>query len=298
MERRHAAPAQAGRGPEAVGVGGGVVLPGLHDRGWAGLLGHDQDDCVGDLGEADRRPVPGSQPLRPADPLLRHREQAAGGDDHVTADDHRPVMERRVGEEDRLQELGSQLAVDPDPGGGVVLEADLPLEHHQRPRLPRAQPPGGADRLGDAPIAGLGVALGGRDVQVAQPTHRVQGPAGPGPGSIVFADRRGAMRVWNRSAETIFGYSAAEGVGGNLDVIIPERFRAAHRKGFERAIDTGATKYGGRVLTTRSIRKDGRKLYLDLSFSILTDPAGQATGAVAIARDCTDNHLANAKQMR
>ncbi len=118
------------------------------------------------------------------------------------------------------------------------------------------------------------------------------------PDAIIFADRGGAIRVWSRAAETIFGYSAAEVVGGNLDVIIPERFRAAHWKGFERAIETGATKYGGRVLTTRSVRKDGRKLYVDLSFSILRDPAGQATGAVAIARDCTDSHLANARQMR
>jgi PAS domain S-box-containing protein len=80
------------------------------------------------------------------------------------------------------------------------------------------------------------------------------------PDAIIFADRDGAIRVWNRGAETIFGYAATEVLGKSLDVIIPERLRPAHWKGFRRAIDTGHTKYGNRVLTTRSVHKNGSKL--------------------------------------
>ena len=47
------------------------------------------------------------------------------------------------------------------------------------------------------------------------------------PDAIIFADREGAIRVWNRGAEIIFGHCAAEVVGGSLDVIIPERLRRA-----------------------------------------------------------------------
>jgi hypothetical protein len=54
-------------------------------------------------------------------------------------------------------------------------------------------------------------------------------------------------------------------------VIVPERFRRAHWEGFHRAIDTGLTKYGNQVLTTRSMRKDGGKLYVDLSFGLVID---------------------------
>jgi PAS domain S-box-containing protein len=114
------------------------------------------------------------------------------------------------------------------------------------------------------------------------------------PDAIIFADRDGAIRVWNRGAETLFGYSAAEVLGNSLDVIIPERLRQAHWEGFRRAVDSGQTKYGGRVLTTRSVHKNGTKLYVDLSFGLVSDEAGAVVGAFAIGRDCTARYLADA----
>ncbi len=111
------------------------------------------------------------------------------------------------------------------------------------------------------------------------------------PDAIIFADRSGAIRVWNRGAETVFGYSAAEILGHNLDVIIPEQLRSAHWEGFRRAIDTGQTKYGNRVLTTRSVHKNGARLYLDMSFGLVSDATGAVLGALAVARDCTARQL-------
>ena len=112
--------------------------------------------------------------------------------------------------------------------------------------------------------------------------------------AIIFADRDGAIRIWNRGAETLFGYSAAEVLGDSLDVIIPERLRSAHWEAFRRAIDTGRTKYGDRVLTTRSVHKNGTKLYVDLSFGLVSDETGAVVGAFAIGRDCTARYLADA----
>ena len=112
------------------------------------------------------------------------------------------------------------------------------------------------------------------------------------PDALIFADREGAIRVWNRAAEAIFGYTAAEVLGQSLDVIIPDRLRAAHWAGFDKALETGETKYGGRVLTTRSTHKDGRRLYVDLSFSLLKDDRGNFAGALAIARDVTERYMA------
>ncbi len=110
--------------------------------------------------------------------------------------------------------------------------------------------------------------------------------------AVIFADRDGAIRVWNRGAEAIFGYAAAEVLGKSLDLIIPERLRRAHWEGFRRAIDSGNTKHGARVLTTRSVHKDGRKLYLDLSFGLIKDAAGVVAGALAVGRDCTAREAA------
>ena len=108
------------------------------------------------------------------------------------------------------------------------------------------------------------------------------------PDALIYADREGAIRVWNAGAERIFGYAASEVLGTSLDVIIPERLRRAHWDGFRKALETGQPKYdAGRVLTTRSARKSGERLYVDLSFSLIRNRDGTLTGALAIARDCT-----------
>ncbi|HEX2829199.1 MAG TPA: PAS domain S-box protein [Burkholderiales bacterium] len=110
------------------------------------------------------------------------------------------------------------------------------------------------------------------------------------PAALIFADREGAIRVWNAGAETVFGFSKAEVMGASLDVIIPERLRDAHWRGFRTAIETGREKYAGKVLTTRAVHKNGSKLYVDLSFALVRDDAGFVVGSLAIARDCTDRY--------
>lgn len=119
------------------------------------------------------------------------------------------------------------------------------------------------------------------------------------PDAIILVDGAGMVRIWNRGAEAIFGYSAAEMLGDSLDVIIPERLRHAHWAGFRKALATGRTKYAGRVLTTRSVHKSGCRLYVDLSFSLIRDDNGAVTGALAIGRDCTARyHSDNALKAR
>ena len=112
------------------------------------------------------------------------------------------------------------------------------------------------------------------------------------PDAVILVDRDGMIRVWNRSAEAIFGHAASEVIGANLDVIIPEPLRKPHWQGFDKALESGTMKYAGRVLTTRSVHKDGRRLYVDLSFSLVRDSAGNLLGVLAMARDCTERYLA------
>jgi PAS domain S-box-containing protein len=105
--------------------------------------------------------------------------------------------------------------------------------------------------------------------------------------AIIFAGRDGIIRLWNRGAELIFGYAADEAIGQSLDLIIPERLRRAHWDAFDRSMETGQTKYKDRVLTTRSMRKDGARLYVDLGFGLVKDANGVPIGAFATGRDCT-----------
>jgi len=112
------------------------------------------------------------------------------------------------------------------------------------------------------------------------------------PVSIILADREGVIRAWNRASESLFGFAAGEVLGRSLDVIIPERLREAHWQGYDRALGSGETKYSGRVMTTRAVHKDGRKLYVDFSFGMLKDAAGAVVGAMAVGRDATERYLA------
>jgi PAS domain S-box-containing protein len=111
------------------------------------------------------------------------------------------------------------------------------------------------------------------------------------PEAIVAADLDGTITVWNGGAEALFGFTRDEALGASLDLIIPERFRAAHWAGMRRAIAAGRTQGGPQVRTTRGVHKTGRPLYVDLSFALLTDASGRIVGAVAIGRDATARWL-------
>ncbi len=108
------------------------------------------------------------------------------------------------------------------------------------------------------------------------------------PDAMVFADRSGVIRIWNAASERIFGHPRAQAIGQRLDLIVPERFRAAHWEGFERAIGDGETQYAGQSLPTRALRGDGEQFYVELSFAIVRDDDGEVAGALATARDITE----------
>jgi PAS domain S-box-containing protein len=112
------------------------------------------------------------------------------------------------------------------------------------------------------------------------------------PVSVIVSDREGRITLWNRASEALFGFTAAEAIGQNLDLIVPERLRQAHWQGFDRALASGTTKYAGKVMTTRATHKDGRKLYVEFSFGMLTDASGAVTAVVAVGRDGTERFLA------
>ena len=105
-----------------------------------------------------------------------------------------------------------------------------------------------------------------------------------GPDALIFADREGVIRIWNARAQALFGYAAGEAIGKSLDLIIPEHLRAAHWRGYHQAIAAGRTRLSGRPMRTRGTRQDGGKVYVELSFAIVTDPSLGVLGAVATGR--------------
>jgi PAS domain S-box-containing protein len=106
--------------------------------------------------------------------------------------------------------------------------------------------------------------------------------------AVVYANGQGVIERWNAAATRMFGYSAAEALGQNLDLMIPEHLRKAHWHGFDAAMANGKTRLGGRPTLTRGLHKSGQKLYVEMSFALVVDDAGAPLGSVAVARDVTE----------
>lgn len=105
--------------------------------------------------------------------------------------------------------------------------------------------------------------------------------------AILFADQNGNIQFWNRGAERIFGYSAAEAIGKSLDLIIPEKLQARHNEGYLGVMGSGATKYGSDLLSVPAQHKDGSRLFSDFSIAMVKDSSGKMLGVAAIMRDST-----------
>jgi PAS domain S-box-containing protein len=105
--------------------------------------------------------------------------------------------------------------------------------------------------------------------------------------AVIFADRDGIIRLWNRGAEGIFGYTEEEAIGQSLDLIIPERQRELHWKGYGMAMVNGVTKYGSETLSVPAVTKDGERISIEFTINLLQDGDGKVLGPVAVVRDVT-----------
>ena len=105
--------------------------------------------------------------------------------------------------------------------------------------------------------------------------------------AIIFADKDGLIRLWNAGAEAMFGYRAAEMEGRTLDLIIPEALRARHNEGYRRVMAAGASKYAAELLAVPGLSKDGARLSLEFTITLIIDDRGEVLGAAAIIRDVT-----------
>ena len=93
----------------------------------------------------------------------------------------------------------------------------------------------------------------------------------------------GIVTSWNRGAETLYGYSAAEILGRPLAVLVP----ADHAGEVERNLEL--LRRGERIgsYQTDKVHKSGLRLHVSLSISAIRNEQGELVGASAIARDIT-----------
>lgn len=105
--------------------------------------------------------------------------------------------------------------------------------------------------------------------------------------AIIFVDQEGLIRLWNAGAEGMFGYRAGEMEGQSLDPIIPPALRARHNEGFRRVMAKGESRYAADLLAVPGLKKDGSRISLEFTITLIKDDAGEVLGAAAIIRDVT-----------
>jgi PAS domain S-box-containing protein len=101
--------------------------------------------------------------------------------------------------------------------------------------------------------------------------------------AIISKTRDGTISAWNRGAEKVFGYSAAEMVGKPILVLLPpecidEESDILARSSRGESIDQ---------LETVRIRKDGTKINVSVTISPIRDGNGAIVGTSKVARDIT-----------
>src|SRR5687767_5404174 len=84
--------------------------------------------------------------------------------------------------------------------------------------------------------------------------------------AVVGMNHEGQITAWNPRATEMFGWSADEVVGQPMDsVLLPERYRAAHRAGLERYLSTGEARILERRIELEALHRSGTEIPIELA---------------------------------
>jgi PAS domain S-box-containing protein len=127
------------------------------------------------------------------------------------------------------------------------------------------------------------VALRSRDKAYHTADRRLAAIVESSDDAIIGKDLRGMITNWNKGAELVFGYTAAEVLGKSIMLLIPN-----DRKNEEDFI-IGRIRKGESVAHFDSQRrtKNGRLIDVSITASPIKDETGRVIGASKIARDIT-----------
>jgi two-component system, chemotaxis family, CheB/CheR fusion protein len=102
--------------------------------------------------------------------------------------------------------------------------------------------------------------------------------------AVVSKDLNGVIITWNKGAERLFGYLAAEVIAKSITILIPHDRLDEETRILERI------RRGERIEHYETVRKrkDGALVAVSLTVSPVTDETGRIIGASKVARDITE----------
>lgn len=102
--------------------------------------------------------------------------------------------------------------------------------------------------------------------------------------AIISKGLDGIINSWNPAAECIFGFTAAETIGKNISLIIPEEYRGEEADIISRVIA------GERIEHYHTVRrtKNGERIHIALTVSPIKNDEGNVIGISKIARDISE----------
>jgi PAS domain S-box-containing protein len=105
--------------------------------------------------------------------------------------------------------------------------------------------------------------------------------------AIISIDDMGVIKIWNKSAEKVFGYTESEIVGQPITKIIPDRHKKQHKDGLKRYLKTGEFKVTGRTIDVHGINKKGIEVPIEMSLTV-QEIEKEKILFTAIIRDLTE----------
>ncbi|MBA3857547.1 MAG: hybrid sensor histidine kinase/response regulator [Cyanobacteria bacterium PR.3.49] len=106
---------------------------------------------------------------------------------------------------------------------------------------------------------------------------------------IASKDLNGIVQTWNKSMESIFGYTAEEMIGNSITILVPPEMPEEENQLLAKLSRGEKIEH----YETVRVRKDGQRIDVALTVSPLRDSTGKIIGASKIVRDIT-----KAKQLK
>jgi len=98
--------------------------------------------------------------------------------------------------------------------------------------------------------------------------------------AVLEMNTDGLITSWNRSAEEMLGWSAAEAIGQRMsELIVPLHHRRAHEAGFTAYLKTGQARTINRLLEIEALHKNGLLIAIELSIFTVTAEGQLSFGA-------------------